>query len=208
MNHSDLSTLGSGFRDEALGSQSVFRCAMRALSQPGQRVLVAHDADVPAHAHPASAAMMLATLDSDCTLWLSPKLANGDAAKWLHFHTGCHIVNQAQEAQFVWVALGDDVPALAGLAQGSDSYPDQSATCVLDVAELSDAPVGGGYWTLTGPGIQTSQALQVHGLSSDFVAQWAANHSRFPSGVDVFLASPQHLVGLPRTCAIAPMGDH
>lgn len=207
MNPTDLSTLGSGFSDEALHSQSVFRCAMRALSHPGRLVLVDHDADVPAHAHSASAALLLATLDSDCTLWLSPKLAHGDAARWLHFHTGCRIVSAANQAQFIWVALGDVMPALAGLAQGTDSYPDQSATCIVDVADLSDAPVDSGCWTLTGPGIQTSQALQVHGLAPDFLAQWVANQARFPSGVDVFLASQHHLVGLPRTSAIAPSGD-
>lgn len=199
MNHRDLSTLGAGFGNEALGSQAVFRAAMQALSHPGRPVPLEHDAQVPAHTQSASAALLLALLDADCTLWLSPRLAATDAALWLHFHTGCRLVDDPAQAQFVWVGQGDPLPALASLNQGSDAYPDQSTTCLLDVASLEPAPNDVDAWTLTGPGIQTQTHLRAQGLATDFVVQWAENHARFPRGIDVYLASAQKLVGLPRT---------
>lgn len=199
-----LSALGAGFSNEALGSQSVFRAVLQALSQPGAPVPVAHDAEVPTTCHSASAAVLLALLDSECTLWLSPRLAGSQAGVWLRFHTGCVLVDAPEQARFAWVATGDAMPALASLQRGSDEYPDQSATCVVDVAVLAPAVEGAGAWRLTGPGIRDAQHLRVAGLPEYFVPQWAENHGAFPRGVDVVLATATHIAGLPRTTCIEP----
>jgi alpha-D-ribose 1-methylphosphonate 5-triphosphate synthase subunit PhnH len=208
MNAHDLSKLGAGFSDAALGSQSVFRAALQALSHPGRVIALPHDAQAPSRGHAASAALLLALLDPDCTLWLSPSLAASDAAAWLRFHTGCVLVDTPDRAQFAWVAQGDECPPLDRFAQGSDAYPDQSATCVLDVAALTEDSSEG--WTLRGPGIQHSTRIAVDGLprpgDSAFAAQWAANHAGFPRGIDLFLAAPQQIVGLPRTTRIEEQG--
>lgn len=200
MSTTPLASLGAGFSNEAFGSQAVFRAVLQALSHPGRTVAVEHDAQAPAVGHSASAAVLLALLDSDCTLWLSPKLAASDAGAWLRFHTGCTVVADAAQARFVWVAQGDALPALNRLALGTDIYPDQSATCVVDVSlaavtttDASDA------WHLRGPGIRDVADLQVDGLPDDFETQWAANHAMFPRGVDLLLGTPDHIVGLPRT---------
>lgn len=197
---SPLASLGAGFSNEAFGSQTVFRAVLQALSHPGRTVAVEHDAQTPAVGHAASAVVLLALLDSDCTLWLSPSLAASDAGAWLRFHTGCTLVTDPAQARFVWVAQGDEWPALGSLALGTDVYPDQSATCVVDVprATATTADVIE-VWQLRGPGIQEMAALQVDGLPDDFEAQWAANHAVFPRGVDLLLGAPGHIVGLPRT---------
>jgi len=209
MSAHDLSNLGAGFTHEAFGSQAMFRVALEALSHPGRCMTVSHDAEVPQTGHPASAALLLALLDSDCTLWLSPSLANSDAAAWLRFHTGCQLVNNAEQAMFAWVAAGDAMPALASFSQGSDNAPDQSATCVLDLPLLdaqAHSESGAAQWALRGPGIQDVNHLSVDGFAVDFLAQWTANHASFPRGVDLFLASAQQLVGLPRTTSIQLSG--
>ncbi len=195
-----LASLGAAFSNEAFGSQAVFRAVLQALSHPGRTVAVEHDAQTPAVGHAASAAVLLALLDSDCTLWLSPRLAASDAGAWLRFHTGCTLVSDPTQARFVWLAQGDEWPTLGSLALGTDVYPDQSATCVVDIpratvtaADAIDA------WQLRGPGIQEMAALQVDGLPDDFETQWSANHAAFPRGVDLLLGTPGHIVGLPRT---------
>lgn len=198
MNPQDLSALGAGFTQEAYGSQQVFRAALQALSHPGRLVDVTHDAQVPRVGHAASAAL----LDADCCLWLSPALRDSDAAAWLRFHTGCKLVEAPREAQFAWFAAGDAWPSLEGFAWGSENYPDQSTTCVVDVAGFRHEAEEGEDWRLSGPGIQGGACLRVTGLPPDFVAQWAANHAAFPRGVDLFLATPQQIVGLPRSTRI------
>jgi alpha-D-ribose 1-methylphosphonate 5-triphosphate synthase subunit PhnH len=200
MNPQDLSAIGAGFTQEAYGSQQVFRAALQALSHPGRLVDVTHDAQVPQVGHAASAALLLALLDADCCLWLSPALRDSDAAAWLRFHTGCQLVATPAQAQFAWVAAGDDLPALEAFAGGSENYPDQSTTCVIDVVSISAD--GADPWRLSGPGIQGESTLQAQGLPPDFIAQWAANHAAFPRGVDLFLATPQQIVGLPRSTRI------
>jgi len=114
-----LSALGAGFSNEALGSQAVFRAVLQALSQPGQPVRVDHDAQVPSVGHSASATALLAMLDSDCTLWLSPRLAASNAGLWLRFHTGCQLVDLPEQARFVWGGLGrrHAAPAHPGAGQ-------------------------------------------------------------------------------------------
>lgn len=197
-----LSALGAGFSSEALGSQGVFRSVLQALSQPGSPVAIAHDAEVPATGHAASAAVLLALLDSECTLWLSPTLAASQAGTWLRFHTGCMLVDAPAQARFAWVGAGDALPDLASLPCGSDEYPDQSATVVVDVQVLAPAVDGAGAWRLAGPGIPAAQHLRVAGLPEDFARQWAENHGAFPRGVDLVLATATHIAGLPRTTRI------
>ena len=205
MNAQAMQSMVAGFDNEAFGSQAVFRAALQALSHPGQIITVPMNAQLPQHGQGAAALLLLGLLDADTTVWMSESLAQSDAAAWLRFHTGCLCVSDPHEAQFLWLAQKQDPgqdpnwPALAQLRQGSDAYPDQSATCVIEVQSLQASAPG---WVLQGPGIATQQVLQVQGLAADFQAQWADNHGRFPQGVDVFLTTPTQMVGLPRTTRI------
>jgi alpha-D-ribose 1-methylphosphonate 5-triphosphate synthase subunit PhnH len=205
MNAQSMQSMVAGFDSEAFGSQAVFRVALQALSHPGQILTMPTDAQLPQSGHGAAALLLLGLLDADTTVWMSESLAQSDAAAWLRFHTGCLCVSDPHEAQFLWLAQGQDQgqdpnwPSLAQLRQGSDAYPDQSATCVIEVQGLQPNASG---WVLQGPGIATQQALRVQGLTADFQAQWADNHGRFPQGVDVFLTTPTQVVGLPRTTRI------
>lgn len=213
MNPMDLQQVRAGFDDEAHGSQAVFRAALDALSHPGRPRAVDASAEAPRHGHRAAALVLLALLDADCSLWLSPALRGSDAAAWLRFHTGCRLVDQASQAQFLWVGLGEAMPALDCLAQGTDSDPDHSATCVLEVQALdaSGTPPGAGLdgaaWRLRGPGIDGEASLCAPGAPADFAHQWAANHAAFPRGVDLLLATPTHIAGLPRTTALQASTD-
>lgn len=199
MNAPDLHNMVAGFAHEAYGSQAVFRTALNALSHPGRPLDMPLQTALPRQGHAAAAALLLGLVDSDTGLWLSPLLAGSDAAAWLRFHTGCSWVLDPADAHFVWVAQGDALPDLQRLKQGTDAYPDQSATCVIEVQSLQGESAHGGGWTLQGPGILGLRPLQVQGLPADFDAQWARNHASFPCGVDVFLATPAQIVGLPRT---------
>ncbi len=191
-----LSNLVAGFDHEAYGSQAVFRTTLNALSHPGRVWDMPLNMALPQQGQAAAAALLLGLVDSDTAVWLSPQLAGSDAATWLRFHTGCTWANGPSDAQFIWVAQGDAVPDLQSLSQGTDAYPDQSATCVIEVQSLrSDTPA----WLLQGPGILDCCPLRVQGLALDFPAQWSRNHARFPCGVDVLLATATQIVGLPRT---------
>ncbi|HSW19088.1 MAG TPA: phosphonate C-P lyase system protein PhnH [Ramlibacter sp.] len=202
MNTHDLQQVRPGFTHEALGSQAVFRAALDALSHPGRLQQIPATGGSPRTGHAAAASLLLATLDADCSVWLSPTLRASDAAAWLRFHTGCQLVDAPEEALFLWIAQGDHAPELQQLMSGSDAYPDQSATCVIEVMAMNDAAHSAAPWTLQGPGIATHTRLSVDGAPTAFEAQWERNHASFPRGVDVFLATATHIAGLPRTTRI------
>lgn len=196
MSAPDLNKLVAGFDHEAFGSQAVFRAALQAMSHPARPVEMPMGSAAPSQGHMAAAVLLLGLLDADTRLWLSPSLAGSDAAAWLRFHTGCTLVSDPAQGQFCWLGQGDMWPDLSQLDPGSDICPDQSATCVIEVTGMqADAP----GWTLEGPGIPGERQVKLQGLPVGFEAQWQDNHARFPRGVDVFLASPTKIVGLPRT---------
>jgi alpha-D-ribose 1-methylphosphonate 5-triphosphate synthase subunit PhnH len=201
MNADQLQQVRPGFHDAALGSQAVFRVALQALSHPGRVWDLPAVAELPQHGQGAAALLLLALLDSDCGLWLSPSLVDSDAATWLRFHTGCQRVSAPEKARFLWVAAGDAMPDLNTLNLGTDEYPDQSATCVIETSGLGNA--GASAWSLQGPGIAHLQALNATGLPESFEAQWVQNQAACPRGVDVFLTTATQVAGLPRTTRIS-----
>ena len=198
MKSDDLQRMQPGFNDPVLDSQVVFRRALQALSMPGRIVDLPNLDSVPERGHSASALLLLALVDSDCALWLSPTLAGSDAQAWLRFHTGCRFVLEPARANFLWLCAGDPWPLLSDMQLGSDEYPDQSATCIMETTGLQTG-AGPQGWSLTGPGIAAPLGLAAEGLPADFAAQWAGNHTVFPRGVDVFLTSATQVLGVPRT---------
>ena len=195
MTGAGLRDIGPGFADAALSSQTVFRAALEAFSRPGRILRLTPDAAVPAGVHPAACALMLALLDQDTALWLSPGVAG--AAAYLRFHTGCPAARDPAAAQFGLCEAGE-LPSLEAFARGSDEYPDRSATVVVQVDALSDA----GGWQLRGPGIKSAARIAAGGLGDGFLAAWTRNGAQYPRGVDIYLACGELLCGLPRTTRI------
>ena len=201
MKSDDLQRMQAGFDDPVLHSQVVFRRALQALSMPGRIVDLPQLDSVPKNGHIASALLLLALVDSDCALWFSPTLAGSDSQAWLRFHTGCRFVQEPSQANFLWLCAGDPWPLLSEMQVGSDEYPDQSATCIMETSGLQTG-VDNKVWSLTGPGIAAPMGLTAKGLPADFAAQWAGNHAAFPRGVDVFLTSTAQVMGLPRSTVL------
>lgn len=198
MNADDLQKMQPGFDDPVLNSQLVFRRALQALSMPGRLVDLPNLAAVPKQGHSASALLLLALVDSDCTLWLSPSLAGTDAQTWLRFHTGCRFVQEPAQANFLWLCAQDRWPHMSDMQAGTDEYPDQSATCIMETSSIQTGEESR-VWSLSGPGIASPVGLTAEGLPADFAAQWAGNHAAFPRGVDVLLTTSAQVLGLPRS---------
>jgi alpha-D-ribose 1-methylphosphonate 5-triphosphate synthase subunit PhnH len=197
-----LQDLAPGFTDATLQSQIVFRSALDAMARPGTPVIIPAACLVSplAGASAAAASVLLALLDQDCTLWLSPTLAAGPAAKWLRFHTGCLVEEDCSKADFVWAASIAELPPLSALKQGSAEYPDQSASCVVDVLGWRDAEVSDAHAVaLRGPGVRDVLALSVDGLDAGFVQQHHAMQAHAPCGVDIFFCAKDAILCFPRS---------
>ena len=83
-------------------------------------------------------------------------------------------------------------------SQGTAEYPDRSTTLILQAPRLS----AGAGLRLVGPGVAGASALDVAPLPADFLSQWAANHARFPLGIDLILTAGSRLAALSRSIAV------
>ncbi len=181
-----------GFADPVLDSQACFRAVLDAMSRPGTIHTVTSPASPPPPLDRATAAALLTLVDIDTPLWLDDGAEA--AAEWIAFH--CGAPRAAIDAAAFGVALAP-VP-LAGLTAGSDDGPEDGATLILQLPALGH----GRTFVLDGPGLAAPTRFSAVGLPPGFVAEWAANHARFPRGVDLILCAGDRLAAFPRTLRI------
>jgi alpha-D-ribose 1-methylphosphonate 5-triphosphate synthase subunit PhnH len=189
----------AGFAEPVLESQSTFRAAMRALAEPGGIEPLAAALAPPAPLSPTAAALLLALADFETPVWLDAA-ASADPAvgQFLRFHTGASLVEDRAKAAFALVTGPALFDGLDGFARGTLDYPDRSTTLILQV----DALAADGALTLSGPGIAGERRLGVAPIPRGLVAALAVNRAQFPRGVDLILAAPGHIAGLPRSTRV------
>ncbi len=182
-----------GFADPVLDAQACFRAVLDAMARPGSIHQVGGTLVAPASLCPAAAAVVLALVDGETSIFIDPAFA--DAADWVRFHCGVAPTPDASVAAFV---LAPDLPDLRSLSCGSDEGPEDSATVIVQVAALGE----GAVYTMMGPGLQYPRTFRATGLPVDFVARWAENHKLFPRGIDLILCAGDRLAALPRSLSI------
>jgi alpha-D-ribose 1-methylphosphonate 5-triphosphate synthase subunit PhnH len=173
--------------------QQAFRAVLDGFARPGTLV--------PAQQPSAVLMFLSAVLDESVSLADPLGLVGTDARRLL-------LAPTAPEAQARFVLLDGRRPPDAGFqpALGTLESPELSATLVLTVDALSDAPSPADaavVLQLQGPGVPGTRVLAVSGLHQDWLAQRATWVAAYPLGVDIVLAAPNALVALPRTTRIA-----
>lgn len=194
----NIHSMDGGFADAVFDSQIVFDTVMNAMAKPGTIFQLPELAVGPDPLLPISAALLQTLCDVDTTVWLDSAAAKKPVVDWLQFHTGAPTAEYHGDAHFALIADVAAMPDLAGFAQGSQEYPDRSASLIIQVAQIAPEP----EWNLSGPGIKDITPMRVAGLPSVFLDQWAQNGQRFPRGVDVIFVSPDAFVCLPRTTKV------
>ncbi|MES2820361.1 MAG: phosphonate C-P lyase system protein PhnH [Pseudomonadota bacterium] len=192
--------LQPAFNDPVLDAQVSFRAALKALSEPGlsqplDRALVLEGLQ------PATYALCLAFLDSDTPLWLAPQFDTPAIRANLAFHCGCPIV-VAREAALFALLDSRDLTDLSAFDNGSERYPDQSCTLLIQL----DALDGGPTLRWRGPGIKDVRRVDLP-VPADFWQQRSARNA-FPRGLDAFFAAGSQAVGLPRSTRVLADAEH
>ncbi|HML13192.1 MAG TPA: phosphonate C-P lyase system protein PhnH [Xanthobacteraceae bacterium] len=190
-----MGAVAAGFAEPVLAAQSTFRTVMDAMARPGT-VRRLPGVPAPAPLSPTAAAVALTLLDYETPFWLdAPLAAAPEVARFLSFHTGARVTADPADAAFAFVTEAAAVPPFAIFAQGSAEYPDRSTTLVLQVAHVAE----GEGMVLRGPGIAGTRRLAASPLPADFLDQLGENRAQFPRGIDILLAAPAAVVGLPRS---------
>lgn len=194
---SDLSTLAPGLADPPHDAQQLFRAILDAASHPGRVVTLQAAPAGPGALSPAATAYLLTLADRDTPVWLAADFDRPEVRDFLRFHAGAPIATARGEAAFGVVAAGQSQP-FDGFNLGTDTYPDRSATLVIEVPDLR----GGSLHHWRGPGIADRASVAIAGLADDFWHDWAANHGLFPCGVDLVFTAGSELCALPRSIAV------
>lgn len=190
-------SLDGGFEDVATESAGMFRAVLDAMSHPGTMQSQLTNLTPPAPLLPTCAAVILTLIDNDTPLWLAPELMGDDVVRYLKFHTGAALVNQASDAAFA-VFLASEIPDLNQFQAGTPEYPDRSATMIIQIDGHGDtAPVN-----LSGPGIERKQEFSVPGLDEGFWRKVRSNNNRFPLGLDFVFCLSDAIAACPRSSAI------
>ena len=190
-------TLAAGFADPVHDGQGVFRRLLDAFAYPGRTVEFAADLDGPAPLAPATAAVLLALLDHDTPLFLSDSLDSPAVRDFVRFHAGTPLVARAEGATFAALQSSELLP-LDRFEPGTDTYPDRSATIVVQVEALT----GGAPTLWRGPGIADANAVSIAGLPAGVWTAWRANNALFPCGVDLVFTCGRAAIALPRSVRV------
>jgi len=169
-----------------------------AIAHPTRRYPLTGPAEPPTALGRGLAAIALALLDEDCTVWLGGDLGrDAEVASWLAFHTGVRRVGSAA-AGFV-IADPSTLPPLDALALGTDEAPHLSATVVLDIRGCA----GAARFGARGPGIAGTATLAAPWAPDGFAGAWNRNTRLFPRGVDLLLVDANSVTAVPRTTRLS-----
>ena len=199
-----IAELPPGFADKVLSAQSTFRSVMDAMARPGSVQRIAPVAGAPGPMMCGTAAIALTLFDHDTPLWLDARMSETpDVLKWLKFHTGAPVIQDASVASFALIADGAALPSLERFALGSNEYPDRSTTLILQVEGLKAGPA----FELRGPGIDGVTTLQARIRPTDLFERLRINEPLFPRGIDVVLVADDAVVAIPRTTRVVNKGS-
>lgn len=190
--------------DPVLHAQRHFRSILDGLARPGTICdLAPADCVPPGVLSIASALVGFALLDGDATFHLAD-MTESDAA-FLTAHTGAEAV-PVDQASFIFASGSAGGGILEGAYRGTLTYPDTSATLVVQVDGLSAEPRDRGMaLSLEGPGTVGVGRVYVAGLSADLLLALQARNLEFPLGIDAILTATDHgdrigrVLGIPRT---------
>jgi alpha-D-ribose 1-methylphosphonate 5-triphosphate synthase subunit PhnH len=195
-------TIAAGFADPVLDAQATFRAVLDGLAEPGTRRPVAGVATAPAPLSPVAAALIATLADFETPVWRDAALRTPEIDAWLAFHTGAPVTLDGPRAVFALIGEVGRLAPFDAFGLGTDVDPSTSTTLILQVAGFD----GGRRYHLAGPGIAGTREFTLAGGPADLAARASVNHALFPRGVDLILAGPTEVVGLPRTTRIEEIG--
>ena len=186
-----------GFSDPVRDSQQAFRTVLDAVALPGSIHMVAVMGPMPPPLNPATTTLCLALADYETPIFLDAEARTTDVKDFLRFHTGALIADETRDATFA--VITGKPPPLDQFKLGSNEFPEEGATLLIQVEALSDE----GSLALSGPGIETESRLGVSGLHADFWDLRAGIVKEFPRGVDLIFTSGRQIAALPRTTTVS-----
>lgn len=189
----EIGPMGAGFSDPVQHSQAIFRCVLESMARPGVRKDIPAMPYAPPPLNAASTAVALTLLDDSTPVWLDGAADTSKVREFLAFHCGCPIADRSGEATFAIVA--GPMPSLDRFDFGSDEFPENSTTVIVQVAALET----GSDICFAGPGIEDFAFMGDPGLTDGFWREWSDMGALYPCGVDLILTAQHRIACMPRS---------
>lgn len=186
--------------DEVFDAQRDFRVIIDSMSRPGKiNQLSLSDIYLPPGLSNGSALIGLALLNSDVSFHSSGKHQE-EIVEYIAINTGSRFV-ALTVADFIFISGLHDESIITKVKTGSLPYPEESATIVIDVSEISEMAIECSvHLTLKGPGVKTEKDIYITGINQGILELTKEQNSEFPLGIDLMLTDNNgRLVCIPRS---------
>jgi alpha-D-ribose 1-methylphosphonate 5-triphosphate synthase subunit PhnH len=186
--------------DIVFDAQEHYRLLLDSMSRPGKiNTFPAIEMFPPNGLGQAAALTGFALLNPDVTYYIAGE-DSGAIGNYLLVNTA----SQAAEldvADYVFLPEGYFDNELYAARTGLPTYPEDSATFVVNCELISDQPHGHSLQlTLKGPGVPGETTVFVSGINPDLLEFVKEQNSEYPLGLDLILTDRyKNVIGLPRS---------
>jgi alpha-D-ribose 1-methylphosphonate 5-triphosphate synthase subunit PhnH len=184
--------------EEVFDAQEQFRIVLDAMAHPGIIYqLNDFDFEAPPYLSNAAAVIAFALLNTDVSFH-----AIGDSLiiDYLVLNTGA-VEETFEKADFVFINGNINAEVLYKFKNGTLSYPEDSATVLVDVEKISKFYLEGSSEIIfRGAGVEFENKVFLQGLKNEILATVKEINFEFPLGIDlIFCDKNNQIVGLPRS---------
>jgi len=190
--------------NEVSDAQIHFRILLNAMAHPGTiYAFQKMELTPPNNINLASVCIGFALMNADVSFAVQNE-HEVEIAHYLALNTGATIVTLAQ-TDYLFTTGNASPSSITSLKTGTLSYPENSATLIIDVNQLSSSPtINALAIELSGPGIENTTTLYITGLSSTLLEAIQEQNTEFPLGLDIMLTDQNNqLACIPRSSIIA-----
>jgi len=189
--------------DKIFDAQRHYRLLLDSMARPGKiNAFPLMEFAPPAGIHAASALVGFTLLNTDVSCCAMRDDAE-EITRYLVLNTAAAVAT-VEDADFVFLKGTETAEIVERVKGGTLSYPENSATLVIDVTGISsEARAGYMALHLKGPGIEKERMLFVEGLAPAFLEQLKIRNAEFPLGIDCILADAHWQIAcLPRSTTV------
>ncbi len=186
--------------DEVFDAQQQFRIIMDGMAHPGKiNKLPSMDIHPPSQLNTGSALIGFALMNSDVTFHVAEENSTA-ISSYIAMNTSAQ-PTAIENADFIFINGYEEAACIAEAKKGSLSYPEDSATFIVNVDQLSDEFFADAVKvTLNGPGIKTENTFYVSGIDKELLNEVKNQNEEFPLGVDLMLTDKNsNLICIPRS---------
>ncbi|MDR3715497.1 MAG: phosphonate C-P lyase system protein PhnH [Puia sp.] len=188
------------FYDEVFDAQVHYRILLDSMARPGKiNSLTLENIQPPAGINRASVLIGMALLNADVSFDAAGPYAD-EITRYLILNTSA-VSEEHRKADFIFIPGDSEARYILEARTGTLSYPEESATFITDVKEISEEKIPASIaLTLKGPGIAGEKTVFVSGLEEPLLEALKEQNLEFPLGIDMILTDGNdHIVCIPRS---------